>query len=126
VDDLPGDDDDDEPFEVALKEKEDSESDDTYAQVEIPFRTPAEIKEKGKKSVDFLFLIGPSGVALPATEWDELTKHGCSQCTGNLLPADHKEIKWINTQTPLCPDCVKAWEKFSRGEGPLPGTEAVH
>lgn len=126
VDDEPDDGDDDEPFEKALQEKEDSESNNEFAQVDIPFRSEEEIREQAREPVEFLFLLGPSGVAVPADEWDRLTKHGCSQCTGNLLRKDHKEIKWLNTQSPLCPDCIEAWDKFSKGEGPMPGHEAVH
>lgn len=39
------------------------------------------------------------------SEWLNLTKHGCSQCVSNLEHSDHNLILWVDSFTPLCPDC---------------------
>lgn len=126
TDDSPDDGDDDEPFEKALEAKEDSESGDEFAQVDIPFRSEEDIRAKGEESMEFLYLLGPANIAIPVDEWDKLTRHGCCQCTGNLKREDNQHIKWINAQSPMCPECVKEWDNFSQGKGPLPDKTKVN
>ena len=64
--------------------------------------------EFGTSDVDFLYLMGPRGLAIPYSEWVELTKHGCGICVQDISPKDAKEVAWWgDLQTdPVCPDCA--------------------
>ena len=52
-------------------------------------------------------LLGHFGRLYSALEWAGLTKHGCSNCSLDLLPEDHEEIWWVGEMQidPLCESC---------------------
>lgn len=50
--------------------------------------------------------IGPRGMAIPVSEFDELTKHGCAQCQTNITPDMHKTITWTDDRQPICQNCT--------------------
>lgn len=57
--------------------------------------------------------VGPNGIILSGHQWDELTRDGCSNCTGNLFTEHHKEIVWKDSQTPICPECISRDPKLA-------------
>jgi len=50
---------------------------------------------------------GPGKVFIPKKEFDTLTRHGCSRCSGNIFYSDAPSMLWINSETPICPKCVE-------------------
>lgn len=118
--------DEDEDGNIILPNTKEDSDDSEFAELDVPFRSEDEIREKGREGDTFQFLIGPNGIALPADEWNRLTRHGCCHCGGNLFEKDHKNVKWINTHSPMCVDCQQLWENFAEGKGPLPEKESVH
>lgn len=58
--------------------------------------------------IDTEWVDGPSGVAIPVDEFEELTKHGCAQCSGNITIEDDETMSWTVNNDPICPSCTKA------------------
>lgn len=55
---------------------------------------------------------GANGRYLTKSEYKELTKHGCAQCSSDLDVWDAPDIFWVgeNDDRPLCFVCGKMWE----------------
>jgi len=66
-------------------------------------------------NVDFVYLVGPRGTTIPKHEFDSLTKHGCSSCTGNIFPEDAESMEWWGSDNtnPICPSCVEEFYKLA-------------
>ncbi|NIP41351.1 MAG: hypothetical protein GWO28_01225 [candidate division Zixibacteria bacterium] len=58
---------------------------------------------------------GPNGILLTGEQFDDLVKGGCSNCTGNIHPHQCDSVIWIDSRTPLCPDCA---EERTANDGP--------
>lgn len=43
------------------------------------------------------------------TTWNKLTARGCVSCTANLHEDESDKMAWIDSDSPLCPDCSKKW-----------------
>ena len=58
--------------------------------------------------VDFLYILGPRGVAISHEEWMKLTKHGCGMCAKDISPEESEEMEWWgeNKDSPVCPSCI--------------------
>lgn len=63
---------------------------------------------KSSSDVDFLYLMGASGLAIPYAEWLTLTKHGCGMCARDISPTEAKDVLWMGDtgKDPVCPDCA--------------------
>ena len=57
--------------------------------------------------VDFLYILGPRGIAISADDWGELTKHGCGSCACDLDTKDSFDVEWMgeNKDQPVCGSC---------------------
>lgn len=55
---------------------------------------------------DYPYIVGPNGRYLTEKQFDNLTKHGCSYCGGNLDTEDHLQITWLSADQPVCSDCL--------------------
>lgn len=65
------------------------------------------LKTKAESTGVVPFLLkGPFKKKVTRKEFDELTKHGCSYCTANLLPEDHEKITWDYSGDAYCEDCA--------------------
>ena len=49
------------------------------------------------------YVQGPNGILIQQKEYDELTKHGCSNCSADLLSPS--ETHWTYNEDPLCRGC---------------------
>ncbi len=54
---------------------------------------------------------GYDGCKCSKEVFDEITKHGCSCCTGNLFGSDSESIEWRDKYTPICVSCQEAERK---------------
>lgn len=77
--------------------------------VEIVDETPVESGNTGPSDESTEVFEGPNNKFIPLKEWNQLTKHGCSYCTDNLLLKEAPLIKWVDTTTPVCGSC---WAKY--------------
>jgi len=57
--------------------------------------------------------VGPSGLLCNEKVFNELTKHGCSNCCRDLDTSEHEEITWLDTQTPVCLECASEDAHFN-------------
>ena len=48
---------------------------------------------------------GPNGTFISRNEWLEKTINGCCSCQCSLLSRQHKDIKWLTEDQPLCKIC---------------------
>lgn len=53
-------------------------------------------------------VLGPGGAEITEAEFEELTKHGCCWCTGNVHIEDSEDIEWTPLRQPICYDCQEA------------------
>lgn len=51
-------------------------------------------------------VVGPNNKQITKKEFNELVKHGCSNCQVGLLPSVADLITWKDNQTPLCKTCA--------------------
>jgi len=49
---------------------------------------------------------GPNSTLITQKEYDNLTKHGCSCCSGNILDEDDTSLHWDSNSSPYCEDCI--------------------
>jgi len=54
--------------------------------------------------------LGPTGQYVTPARFLELTKNGCSYCTGDIHTKDHLELIWIRGDEPICPECQNKQE----------------
>lgn len=64
-------------------------------------------------------VLGPDGTPIDEPEFNELTKHGCALCSGNL-EYGKDDVYWEDKDTPLCDTC---WFDMNHEEVK---TKAVH
>lgn len=48
---------------------------------------------------------GPDRTLITLKEFEELTKHGCAFCTGDVHVEDDEDIEWTDNKQPICYDC---------------------
>jgi len=58
---------------------------------------------------------GPNKEFISLNEFNKLTKHGCSMCSGNILEKDVYHMSWFNGKEPICPACTT--KEIHAGEG---------
>jgi hypothetical protein len=99
------------------------------------FGIPLEIPEKlggwgiddeipfGDEEEEQTTLVGPFGRLFSTAEWVELTRHGCSNCSMDILPEDHEEVWWVGEmqREPLCTECC---DEFT--DNTLANKENIH
>lgn len=51
-------------------------------------------------------VIGPNKTRVTKKIFNDLVKHGCSNCQVGLLPSIAEDITWLDNQTPLCKVCT--------------------
>lgn len=78
--------------------------DDIEDKVQTPILPAPEKEDKKNK---FTLYQGPRKEFITAKEFELLTKHGCTNCGGNLDVEDADHIVWGETGCVYCPSCVK-------------------
>lgn len=78
-------------------------------------REAASAKESEESPI--AMVAGPGGVMLTAARFDQLTKHGCTNCGANCELEDAPHIFWGEGGSVYCPDCVE--EFFDKNAEPL-------
>jgi predicted glutamine amidotransferase len=59
-----------------------------------------------KDNEDVEYLDGPGGVKVSVKKFEDMTKHGCAQCSGDIGILDHLTIEWVGSPAaPLCASC---------------------
>ena len=70
-------------------------------------RAKLEVKVKNLPAiVAGVMVSGPNGCEIPLKAWENATKFGCSSCQANLFADDASQINWMDSKTPICPDCI--------------------
>ena len=60
-------------------------------------------------------VVGPTGDAITVKEFDNLTRHGCAVCTGNVHAHDSMSTDWTADGQPICKHCVEQWQDNTQG-----------
>lgn len=66
-----------------------------------------------KEECPLAMVPGPNKKLLTAAEFNKLTKHGCTNCGGNLELEDAPHIFWGEQNSVYCPTCVKEFFEMS-------------
>ena len=53
-----------------------------------------------------VYVKGPGNIYIAPEKFEELTKHGCANCTTPLDSHDAEKITWVYSDEPVCPDCA--------------------
>lgn len=72
----------------------------------VILESPSIVEEAGP----YEYIPGPGKVLLNINEWNKLTKHGCSMCSGNVYIGDAENMSWVE-KSPICPTCTKELEE---------------
>jgi len=99
--------------ELSTAKKEEPPFQKKQLPIALPEYTVDDLEGQETANIDFLYLMGPRGIAIPRKDWDDLTRHGCSMCQKTLDPSDAQLIRWAGEyrNQPICPSCAKDCEE---------------
>ena len=66
-------------------------------------RCESEMAQKLAETNATPYVQGPRGILIQQSEYDDLTKHGCANCSADLLSPS--EVCWTYMEDPLCERC---------------------
>ena len=70
-------------------------------------RAKLEVKVKNLPAIVASTMVaGPNGCDMPLKAWENATKFGCASCQTNLFVSMASQINWMDSKTPICPDCI--------------------
>lgn len=56
-----------------------------------------------------------TGEEVSEAEFNELTKHGCCMCSGNIFIEDQYTLGCHDDDSPICPDCLNQLDTYNQG-----------
>lgn len=54
------------------------------------------------------YVEGPDKKLITVAEFERLTKHGCSICSGDIFLEEDESMSWTANDEPICSDCTRA------------------